>query len=205
MMSPCPQPPVILITLDHCALSRLNALIRGPGGALSMDLLFKREQTSGEAMRVRFKLWAKIELDTEEQGLINRYKFDRAMLIEVLQPDLLRKAIYVGVAAFIGSAIILPFIFGKLAAVLCIGAGIGAGWWYANEKRETIYVRDLMHGRNFKCDSVVDLARKEAWLATVVSFLRQVMETAKHWDGTESQKIEPLTKDEARQVILRGL
>ena len=81
----------------------------------------------------------------------------------------------------------------------------GGGWWYANEKRETIYVRDLMHGRNFKCDSVVDLARKEAWLATVVSFLRQVMETAKHWDGTESHKVEPLPKDEARQVILRGL
>ena len=170
-----------------------------------MDLLFKREQTSGEVMRVRFKLWGKIELDVEEQALIDRYDLDKAMLIEVLQPDLLRKAIYVGIAATIGSAIILPFIIGGSAFVLCFAAGIGAGWWYANEKRETIYVRDLMHGRYFKCDSVVDLARKEAWLATVVSFLRQVMVSAKHWDGTESHKIEPLPKDEARQVILRGL
>ena len=170
-----------------------------------MDLLFKRAQTSGEVMRVRFKLWGKIELDAEEQGLIDRYDLDKAMLIEVLQPDLLRKAIYVGIAATIGSAVILPFIFHGFAAILCLATGIGAGWWYANEKRETIYVRDLMHGRYFKCDSVVDLARKEAWLATVVSFLRQVMETAKHWDGTESHKVEPLPKDEARQVILRGL
>ena len=156
-------------------------------------------------MRVRFKLWGKIELDPEEQGLIDRYNLDDAMLIEVLQPDLLRKAIYVGIAATIGAAIILPFLIGKLAVILSFVAGIAAGWWYANEKRETIYVRDLMRGRHFKCDSVVDLARKEAWLATVVSFLRQVMETAKHWDGTQSQKIEPLPKDEARQVILRGL
>lgn len=170
-----------------------------------MDLLFQREQTSGEVMRVRFKLWGKIELDTEEQGLVDRYDFDKAMLIEVLQPGLLRKAIYVGIAAAIGAAFILPFMLGSFGIVLALGAGVGAGWWYANEKRETIYVRDLMHGRYFKCDSVVELARKEAWLTTVVSYLRQVMESAKHWDGTESHKIEPLPKDEARQVILRGL
>ena len=103
-----------------------------------MELLFKREQTSGELTRVRFKLWGKIELDTEEQGLVDRYNLDDAMLIEVLQPDLLRKAIYVGIAATVASAIILPFLFGGLAAVLCFACGIGAGWWYANEKRETI-------------------------------------------------------------------
>lgn len=170
-----------------------------------MDLLFKREQTAGELTRVRFKLWGKIELSEEEAALTARYQLDDAMLIEVLQPDLMRKAVYIGIAATIGSAVILPFIFGKLAVVLCLAAGIGAGWWYANEHRETIYVRDLMHGRNFKCDSVVELARKEAWLATVVAYLRQVMETAKHWDGTESQRIDPLPKEEARQVILRGL
>ena len=170
-----------------------------------MELLFKREQTSGEMLRVRFKLWGKIELDEEEQGLIDRYRLDDAMLIEVLQPDLLRKAIYVAIAVTIASALILPFLFGSFAVIICLAAGVSAGWWYANEKRETLYVRDLMHGRNFRCDSVVDLARKEAWVATVVSYLRQVMETAKHWDGTESQKIEPLPKEEARQVILRGL
>ncbi len=84
-------------------------------------------------------------------------------------------------------------------------AGGGAGYWYLHEKRETIFVRDLLHGRHFTCDSVVELARKEAWLSVVVSFLRQVMESAKHWDGTEHITIEALPKDEARQVILRGL
>ena len=31
-----------------------------------------------------------------------------------------------------------------------------------NEKRETIFVKDMLHGRNFTCDSVVELAKKEA-------------------------------------------
>ncbi|MGV6850283.1 MAG: hypothetical protein ACWA5A_18070 [Marinibacterium sp.] len=52
---------------------------------------------------------------------------------------------------------------------------------------------------------MIELARKEAWLGTVVSFLRQVMESAKHWDGTQRHTVEPLPKEEARQVIIKGL
>ena len=92
-----------------------------------------------------------------------------------------------------------------LGAVLALIAGLGAGYWWYHQKRETIYVKDLLHGRHFNCDSVVELARKEAWLGTVVSFLRQVMESAKHWDGTERHTVEPLPKDEARQVIIKGI
>lgn len=170
-----------------------------------MDLLFMREQTARQLRRVRFKLWGKIEPDAEELALIYRYDLEDAMLIEVLQPDLLRKAIYFGVRVAIVALFILLFIVKHLAFLLSPVVGICAVWWYVNEKRETIYVRDLLHGRHFKCDSVVDLARKEAWLTTVVGFLRQVMENAKNWDGIERHSIEPLPSYEARQVILRGL
>ena len=34
-----------------------------------MELLFKREQTAGQLKRVNFKLWGKIELDSDEQRL----------------------------------------------------------------------------------------------------------------------------------------
>lgn len=61
-----------------------------------------------------------------------------------------------------------------------------------------------MHGRYFSCGSVVELARKEAWLETATAFLRQVMESAKHWDGTERRPVEVLPKDEAKRIILRG-
>lgn len=171
-----------------------------------MDLLFKREQTPGKLAKVQFKLWGKIELDEEEQALVNRYRFHDAILIAAIQPNLLRKTIFVVVGVF---AIVFALLAGSMgfggAFLLSTVAGIGAGYWYLNEKRETIFVKDLLHGRYFSCDSVVELARKEAWLETVVAFLRQVMESAKHWDGTERHTIEPLPKDEARQVILKGL
>lgn len=171
-----------------------------------MELLFKREQTSGKLARVNFKLWAKVELDEDEQAIVKRYRFDEAVLIEAIQPTLMRNTIFIGVAVFV-------LVFGFFAMswstsggfLLGVVAGGGVGYWYLNEKRETIFVRDLLHGRHFTCDSVIELARKEAYLATIVSYLRQVMESAKHWGGTEHISIEALPKDEARQVILRGL
>jgi hypothetical protein len=171
-----------------------------------MNLLFKREQTTGKLSRVNFKLWGKVELNEEEEALVKRYRFDEAVLIAVIQPNLLRQAIFVGFGVFLVTGIILAKIAGGgTAAVLGLLAGGGAAYWWINEKRETIFVRDLIHGRHFTCDSVIELAKKEAFLTTVVSFLRQVMESAKHWDGTQSHVIEPLPKDEARQVILRGV
>lgn len=171
-----------------------------------MDLLFKREQTPGKLTRVNFKLWGKLEFTEDEKALVDRYHFEEACLIEVIQPNLLRQAILIGIGAFIIVGMALTNAINAGAGVLLgLIAGGGAGYWWVNEKRETIFVKDLMHGRNFKCDSVVELARKEAWLEYVCGFLRQVMESAKHWDGVDRHKIEPLPKDEARQVILKGL
>lgn len=171
-----------------------------------MELLFKRKQTPGKIRSVSFKLWSKIEFDDEEQEIVRRYRFAEAVLIEALQPDLMRKTALMGAGVFI-------LAFGLFSSMWGAGAGFflgliaagGFGYWYINEKRETIFVKDLIHGRDFTCDSVVELARKEAWLGTVVSYLRQVMESAKHWDGTERMTVTPLPKDEARQVILKGL
>ena len=176
------------------------------GAPLTMDLLFKREQTQGKLARVQFKLWGKIELDEEEQKLLERYRFHDAVLIAALQPLLIRQTLIVAGLTFWVAAAIFNLVFSiGFALLLGVAAGIGAGYWYLNEKRETIFVKDLLHGRYFSCSSVVELARKEAWLETVVAFFRQVMESAKHWDGTERHTIEALSKDEARQVILKGI
>ena len=127
-----------------------------------MDLLFKREQTPGKLAKIQFKLWGKIELDEEEQALVNRYRFHDAILIAAIQPNLLRKTIFVVVGVF---AIVFALLAGSMgfggAFLLSTVAGIGAGYWYLNEKRETIFVKDLLHGRYFSCDSVVELARKD--------------------------------------------
>jgi len=171
-----------------------------------MELLFKRKQTPGKIRSVTFKLWSKIELDQDEQGIVRRYRFNEAVLIEALQPNLLRNTALLAFGVFL-------LVFGVFSSFWGMGGGVvlgliaagGFGYWYINEKRETIFVSDLIHGRDFSCDSVVELARKEAWIGTVVSYLRQVMESAKHWDGTERMAVKPLPKDEARQVILKGL
>ena len=169
-----------------------------------MDLLFKREQNNAASGGVNFKLWGKIELDEDEKSIVSKYKFDQAILIFADQPGLLRKSIFIGIGAMVAAMVLLNQM-GMMGAVIALAAGIGAGYWWYHQKRETIYVKDLLHGRHFNCDSVVELARKEAWLGYVVSFLRQVMESAKHWDGTERHTVEPLPKDEARQVIIKGL
>ena len=89
-----------------------------------------------------------------------------------------------------------------LTLSLIVG-GIAAYMWI-NEKRETIMVQDLIHGRHFTCKSVVELAKKEAWLESACGVFRQVMESAKHWDGVERHTIEPLPKEQAKELILRA-
>lgn len=114
----------------------------------------------------------------------------------------------IGIAAIVGGVLALPAFVTMTNQTITIAAGAVAlvfGVGYFNEKRETILVRDLVHGRYFSCKSVIDLARTEAWLETVVGFLRQVMESAKHWDGAEAHTIEALPKDEARSIIIKGI
>ncbi len=188
-------------------------------GATLMDLLFRREQAPGAAgiglpipIRAfglgapRFKLWAKVELSPEEQGVVDHYHFDEAVLIDAIQPELLRKTAIIGGAVWVVAAMLLWTVFSFGGAVFwgLIAGGVAA-YFYYDKSRETVFVKDLLHGRHFMCGSVVELARKEAWLETVTGFLRQVMESAKNWGGTEAIKIEALPKDIARQIILKGL
>jgi hypothetical protein len=169
-----------------------------------MELLFKREQTTGKLNRVNFKLWGKLDVTEDEQALINRYRFDESVLIGSDDSELLRKAIRLGAIVFVIVAALLTYMMnGTVGFIGGIAAGVGAGYWHMNEKRETIFVKDILHGRNFICDSVVELAKKEAWLEGACALFRQVMESAKYWDGVERHTIEALPKEQAKELILR--
>lgn len=173
-----------------------------------MDLLFKRSQAAGEFGRASFKLFGKVEFDDEEQALIKKYRFDEAVLIYTYQPTLIKQALARSIGVFFIAWIVFFAMFGaSVMFAFALGAlsGGGFGYWYYHQNRETIFVRDLIHGRYFKCESVIDLARKEAWLETICAFLRQVMESAKHWDGEVRFPIEALPKDEAKQIIIKGI
>jgi len=171
-----------------------------------MKLLLKRDQTPGTVGKVKFRLWGKVELDDDETEIVKRYNFDAKVLVRADQPTLIRTASLIAAGVwFILFAITLPGMGGAVGFIVALLGGGGAGYFYYHQKRETIYVRDLIHGRYISCESIIDLAREEAWLGVVTSFLRQVMESAKHWDGTETLDIEALPKDEAKLVMLRGL
>ena len=170
-----------------------------------MELLFKREQTPDKLARVNFKLWGKLEVSEDEQALISRYRFDESVLIGSDDSELLRKAIKLGAIVFVVAAILITYLSdsGSMGFLGGLAAGGGAGYWLMNEKRETIFVKDMLHGRNFKCESVVELAKKEAWLEGACAVFRQVMESAKHWDGVERHTIDLLPKEQAKELILR--
>lgn len=169
-----------------------------------MELLFKREQTTGNMNRVNFKLWGKLEVTEDEQALISRYSFDESVLIGSDDSELMQKSIKLGAIVFVIAAALLTYMAnGTLGFFGGIACGVGAGYWLMNEKRETIFVKDLLHGRNFTCDSVIELAKKEAWLEGACAVFRQVMESAKHWDGVERHTIEALPKEQAKELILR--
>lgn len=171
-----------------------------------MKLLFKRSQTAGQVGKVKFQLWGQVELDDDEAEIVKRYNFDNAILIAAVQPTLIRNTALIAIGVFIVLFALFASGAGTTVSVIIglIGGG-GAGYFYFDKKRETIYVKDLIHGRYFSCPSIIELARKEAWLGVVTSFLRQVMESAKHWDGTETVDVDALPKDEAKLVMIRGL
>jgi len=169
-----------------------------------MEILFKRQQTSARFLKVAFKLWGKIELSEEEDALVKRYNIADGVMIGSLQPNHVRNSIVFGLfAGFIAYFlfVFLPDALTNILAILVVG---GAGYWFFHKTRETIYVKDLLHGRHFVCRSVAELARKEAWLEDAASVFRQVMESAKHWDGTETIDIPALSKEEAKAVIRRS-
>lgn len=167
-----------------------------------MELLFKREQSAVKIGRVAFKLWSKIELGEDEQALVKRYRFDESILLYEDTPNLVRNALLLGAAAALAGYLLfdllLPASFAGLLALMVWG---GVAYWWINEKRETIFVRDLLHGRHFACPSVIALAKKELHLTNIVTGLRQVIETAKHWDGTERHQIPVLPKEDARGLV----
>jgi len=168
-----------------------------------VELLFKREQT-GEGIRgVRFKLSAKIELDEEEARMIDHYRFDNAILIESDESQLVRRSALIAVVvAFLLVGPMIAMSGFAIGAFLALAAGGGTAFWWFNEKRETILVNDLLQGRFFRCKSVIELAKKEAWLQNAGLIFRQVLEGSKHWDGTQHIEVPVLSPDDARELLV---
>lgn len=170
-----------------------------------MKVLMRHEQTQGMFRSVRFKLWGKIELEGDEQKIIDRYDFDHAVLIYEHIEGLLKWAVIIGMIATVPAFFLFAGMFGRSVGVpIAIAAGAFCGWFFYDRLRETVYVKDLLHGRYFRCKSIIDISLKEEWLKQACAFLRVVMENAKNWGGTEVTDVPPLDPETSKRLMLRG-
>ena len=195
-----------------------------------MELLYKRNQytrpTWTSMKKVFFKLHAQIVLSPEENDLINKYQLRDAIVIPVPQPRLIWHSIGIGLLAAVLSFGFFLSIFGSPAVrrylyynhnpvlnfisetgalPFAIVVAIAAAFVFYHLNRKTIYLRDLIRGRTFRTKSVVDQVDTENWVHGVVSYIRQLLETAKHWDGTEKFDVLPLDPEEAKKAVLPKL
>lgn len=180
-----------------------------------MKLLLGRDQKSAALFSlmplrigsgVVFHLHAELELELEEDELMKKYGFAAAPLV-VSDPtedikQAFRPALLLGFVAFIILWYILSF---RSALPLAILVTLVMTAVYFKTLREQIVVKDLLDGgRVFRCDSIVALIEKEAFIERVCEYLRQVLESAKHWQDREAITIHPLDKREAKLAVLKA-
>ncbi|MFZ1813100.1 MAG: hypothetical protein WBO55_01765 [Rhizobiaceae bacterium] len=180
-----------------------------------MNLLLSRDQISSAAFSlvplrigsgVTFTLLAELELTAEEEALLKKYNFTKAPLvisdpIEDLKQSF-RPALFLGIVAFIVLWIVsnVGFAFGVSMLITLVMTIV-----YFQTLREQIIVSHLLAGgRKFRCDSIVALIQKEAYLRNICAYLRQVLESAKNWGDREAVPIEPLSKHNAMQAVLKA-
>lgn len=180
-----------------------------------MNLLLKRDQRGAAVFSliplrigsgVTFSLHATLELDDEENALIQKYNFTKAALV-VSDPidDLkqsFRPALLLGLVSFFILWLVGSFTGAFTLAVLVTLVMTGV---YFKTLREQINVNDLLGGgRKFRCDSIVALIQKEAYLRNICAYLRQVLQSAKTWDDREVVPIEPLKSEDAKLAVLKA-
>lgn len=178
-----------------------------------MQIQYERSQSTSSfnliplriAGGVVFSLWAKIDLSQEEQYLFNRYRFRDALLVEGDPFLIFKKAVRSAGLLSVPVFVALCYLFSIDIAVVVVTLLFTAlTFAYYDQLREHIYVRDLINGRTFRCFSVVELIEKESYLLDVCGYLRQVLESAKHWEGREIIEVDALSPDAAKQIVLKG-
>ena len=177
-----------------------------------MNLLFERKQKAGIVTLVPlqfgggplFTLWAKAEFTEDEYALLQKYRFNDALLIADDWLTMLQRSFRTSlIVGFVVWWLLLAFCSWAITTTLTMVAVVALTAVYYNELREHIYVRDLVHGRTFRCFSIVELVQKEDYLKGITAYLRQALETAKNWDGREVVPIPTLTPQEAKALVAK--
>jgi len=214
-------PPATLFNIlatVHCgidaAVSGDRLLSAVHAGGHDVNLLLGRSQKSAALFSliplrigsgVMFHLHAELELDAEEDALVKKYRFANAALVVSNPIDdikmAFRPALVLGFLSFlVGWFFVSIWSAVPLAMVVTLVMTVV----YFRTLREQILVRDLLDGgRHFRCDSIVALIEKEAFIEQVSEYLRQVLESAKNWQDREKVPILPLDKRRAKLAVLK--
>lgn len=173
-----------------------------------MQLLIQRGQRASRLEplgRPVFKLWAKFELEKEEDALIQKYKVRQAVLTEGdMRLELLRAGRY---SLLVRRELRIAGMYGLVAGMAAgvfffpddFMPGVGLGFLifivstyliYQNI-REQVRVSDILDGRFFTCRSVVTLMAKEQEIAEMAHAFRHLLEAMKNWGGKELIELKP--------------
>jgi Tfp pilus assembly protein PilF len=163
-----------------------------------MQLLIQRGQRKIPILpRPIFDLWAKFELNLEEEALIDKYRVRKHILVEgkPLQRWFAagRGIIIAGVIA----AVIHNYIGIQLLTLLVF---IGLAYSLYHQFREQIRVSDILDGRHFTCRSVVKLMMQEQEVTEMANAFRHLLEAMKNWGGREIIELAPY-KEPALRLI----
>ena len=129
-----------------------------------MQLLLRRRIVH-RGLYPKFALWAKFDVNTEEERLIMAYNATGGYItIEASRRDMWRGA----VLGFLVSAVLVPLLLAvsrpipteEIGGIFLVLWGI-AGWVIYEQLRLAIKISDMLNGREFKHKSLVLMARRE--------------------------------------------
>ena len=186
-----------------------------------MNLLLSRSQSGYKLFKllplrfgrgVIFNLHAEVEFTPEERDLLRKYHLEDARINDGKFWPPLRESIAPALIATIISMIPIILVLGLFSSILGIGLPIYwllflvfLGWLFAHfwDNYDNLRIIDLMNGgRTFRCDGVVSLIRREYDMERACIFIRQVLESARHWHDREAIAVPALSREDARKVIL---
>lgn len=167
-----------------------------------MRLLIQRQQQSMPLGRIKFYLSSRLELDEDERYLVRKYKAQDAIVYAGdVRKDIIKSAIWAVPLTII--AVVALYVFISTTGIVYTGPTLGpfgvilaiyAILWlvvYGGIK-ETVTLADLMHGRAFKCRSILDIQAVEELLRQMAFSIAQLLDDMKNWGGREVVPVAPL-------------
>jgi len=150
-----------------------------------MQLVMRRFRVEGSWWQT-FKINARMVVDVEETGLLEKYKLQNVALTEGNRGRDLRKA-----ALASGIVTLLAYFFLPLPPGIALLCFIGLCFVIYHQTREEIRVKDLLNGRDFNARSFIDLLLKEQMIRKASAVFAHVVNQSRTWEEAEVIDLEP--------------